>query len=97
MSCPSNGPTYFYFSIEGDMDKLFHNEVDKGLRLEKCKVVIYEYNLQYNAVQIKRGQNVCYKYAHNMLMFVSENKREYFMWDSGLFSALSEKKLLLFE
>lgn len=37
------------------MDKLFHNEVDKGLRLEKCKVVIYGYNLQYNTVQIKRG------------------------------------------
>ena len=37
------------------MDKLFHNEVDKGLRLEKCEVVIYGYNLQYNTVQIKRG------------------------------------------
>lgn len=32
-----------------------------------------------------------------MLMFASKNKREYFMWNSGVLSALSEKKKLLFE
>ena len=60
--------------------------------MKNVKVVIHGYHSQYYAIPIKRGSNVCEKYGHKMWMFVSENRRKYFMWNSGVFSVLSAKK-----